>query len=203
MMVSVIGMTHTTETHTIAGYALTLAAVPGGFTVNVAPATTGGLPIVGPDISALRSHYADLDSALAAKRNAYRFLATGGRIVRRADGGVDLIPGSDATAHSAAEAASVVKLAPPAKGTETKVSDPGLAALSHAITAGGYIHRGGLEGQAPVPVLTALAKRGHVRLDIQMHGRRKYTAGAWITRAGRIAHLRATGGDRLIYDLSA
>ncbi len=102
-----------------------------------------------------------------------------------------------------AEAAPTVKLAPAAKGTAVKVTDPGMQALDYAIAAGGFIRRGGHEGEAPLPVLNALAKRGHVELVIELHGRRKVTVGARITRAGRIAHLRANGGHLATYALSA
>ncbi len=175
-----------TETHEIAGYVLSLASHPGGVhSFHVAHAGFGGA-----EIDALRATFPTRDEALAAKRNAYRFLAAGGRIVESADGTVALV-------------APTVKLAPPAQSTATKVSDPGLLALQHAVYAGGYIARGGHDGEAPVKVLQALAKRGHVDLDVQLHGRRKVIAGARITRAGRIVLLRATGAARLDYSLTA
>ncbi len=191
-------MSRTPDTHQIAGYELTLAAVPGGFVVSVATAGTGGLPVGGAEIPALRTFHTDRDAALQAKRNAYRFFFAGGRIETRADGTVELIPAAAVPAPRAE-----VKLAPAAKSTQTKVSDPGLQALDYAIAAGGYIRRGGHEGEASVTLLKSLAKRGHVALDVQLHGRRKVVAGATVTRAGRIAHLRANGGHLLTYALSA
>ncbi len=101
-----------------------------------------------------------------------------------------------------AEAAPVVKLAPAAKGTTTKVSDAGLAAMEIAIFTG-YVKRGGHEGEAPINVLNARARRDHLELDVEMDGRRKVVKGARITWAGRVAHLRETGADRLDYALSA
>lgn len=109
---------------------------------------------------------------------------------------------NNAYRHYIAQAAPVVKLAPPAQSTATKVSDPGVAALEVAIFDG-YLPRGGGIGYASVTLLKALAKRGHVALDVQLHGRRKDIKGARITMAGHIAHLRATGADQLDYALSA
>jgi hypothetical protein len=178
--------TPATDSHEIAGYVLSLAAHPGGVhSLHVTPAILGAA-----EIDALRATFPSRDEALAAKRNAWRFLASGGRIVANGDGTVSLV-------------APTVKLAPPAASTATKVSDPGLLALQRAVCAGGYIARGGHDGEAPVKVLQALAKRGHVDLDVQLHGRRKVVAGARISRAGRIVLLRATGADRLTYALSA
>ncbi len=178
--------TPATESHTIAGYLLTINAHPGGVhSLHVTPTVLGAA-----EIDALRCTFPSRAEALAAKRNAWRFLASGGRIVLNADGTVSLVT-------------PTVKLAPPAASTATKVSDPGLLALMYAVCDGGYIRRGGHEGEASVKVLGALAKRGHVDLDVRLHGRRKWIAGARITRNGRIALLRETGADQLDYVLSA
>lgn len=164
--------------HQAGAFVLTLAAVESGayvFTVEYAS--------TGQQVDYLRRS-GTYDAIRAIARNAYRFFAAGGRPE-------DL------------EQPATVTLAAPAKGTQTKVTDPGMQALAYAIAAGGYIRRGGHEGEAPVTVLKALAKRGHLDPTVEVHGRRKVIVGGQITRAGRIAHLHVTGADQHVYALSA
>ncbi len=164
--------------HDAGPVAIVIHAHPNGvYSVHIHSTATGA------EHNHLRRTWDTWDAARAMANNAYRHFANGG--------GVDI------------PAAPAVKLAPPAQSTATKVTDPGLAALDHAIAAGGHIARGGHEGQASVTLLQALAKRRHVDLVVEMHGRRKVITGARITRAGRIAHLRAIGAHKLTYALSA
>ncbi len=89
-------MTNATDTHQIAGYELVLADHPGGIvSLHVRHAGLGGR-----EIDALRRTYATADEAVAAKRNAWKFLASGGRIVEHATGRVDLIPAAETRAEA-------------------------------------------------------------------------------------------------------
>lgn len=182
-LVTVMGMTNRaaapapgTRRRVQAGaYVITVNAHPSGaFSVHIEDAATGA------EHDHLRRSWPTWEQARAMARNAYRHFIRGGSVDLPAE----------------------VKLAPAAKGTATKVTDPGLVALEVAIFDG-YLRRGGGIGRASVTLLKALAKRGHVDLVVEMQGRRKVIVGARITRAGRIAHLRATGADRLTYVLSA
>jgi hypothetical protein len=111
-----------------------------------------------------------------------------------------------AEAETPAETATapVVKLPAAAKGTTTKVSDPGHTTLAIAHLTG-RIERGGKPGQAPIGVLNALAKRGHLHLTYQT-GRsdaRKVVTGGTITHAGRVALDKLTAEDRAAAELAA
>ena len=102
-----------------------------------------------------------------------------------------------AEAEQPTEAPAPVKLPVAAKGTQTKVSDPGHTALAVAKLVG-HIERGGKPGQAPIGVLNALAKRGHLHLTYQT-GRsdlRRVVTGGELTRAGEIALDRLTDAER-------
>lgn len=102
------------------------------------------------------------------------------------------------------EIAPVVKLAPAAKGTVAKVSDPGHTALAIAHLTG-RIERGGQPGQADVRLLSSLAKRYLVKLTYE-EGRsdaRKVVTGAEITHAGRVALARLTAEDRAAAEMAA
>ncbi len=178
--------------HQAGAYILTLNALPAGhYSVHVEHASTG------KEIDGLRTTWPTFEQAIASMRNAYRHFATGGTIAPGACGGVTLVRPKTEVAPTE------VKLAPAAKGTATKITDAGVRVLDDALHQGGHIKRGGHDGEATEPQLKALAKRGLLTLDIQLHGRRKYTAGGTITRAGRVAHLRATGGHLLTYQLAA
>lgn len=93
--------------------------------------------------------------------------------------------------------APVVKLAPAAKGTQTKVTDPGHTVLAIAASStGGLVHRGGQPGQASIKQIDALAKRGYLTRVLDETGRygaRQYVIAGRITRAGiaRLAELTA------------
>lgn len=177
--------------HPAGSFILTLVPQPHGYSVHVEHASTG------IQIPALTTTWPTFDEAIACMRNAYRHFATGGTVTDGACGGVVLVrPRTEVPADT-------VILAPAAKGTTTKVTDPGLHALDTALLAGGWIGRGGHEGQAPEPVLKALAKRGHLELTIRMDGRRKVTTGGTITRAGRIAWVRANNLHTIAYTLAA
>lgn len=98
---------------------------------------------------------------------------------------------------AAVEPAPVRTLPAPAKGTQTKVSDPAHTILAVAATAG-FVRRGGQPGQGDVRLLTSLAKRGYLTLAYET-GRsdlRKVVVGATITRAGRIRLAELTAADR-------
>ncbi|GGM52452.1 hypothetical protein ACFFX1_55565 [Dactylosporangium sucinum] len=96
-----------------------------------------------------------------------------------------------------APAASAVRLGPAAKGTQTKVSDPGHTALAVAELTGS-VARGGHAGQASIKVLTALAKRGYLQLTYQAGRRdaRKVVTGGVLTNAGRIRLAQLTTDER-------
>ncbi len=90
----------------------------------------------------------------------------------------------------------------PAAGTATKASEPqhrvlaaALAGLCDCGTCVAYIARGDLDGgKAPLPVLTAMARRGFVRLDKDGFKVR----GAWVTELGvrKFAQLEADEAAR-------
>lgn len=93
--------------------------------------------------------------------------------------------------------APVVKLGAVAKGTATKVSDPGHTALAIA-HLNGRVERGGKPGQYNVRVLTALAKRGLLKLTYE-EGRsdaRKVVTGGVLTGAGRVRLDQLTQDER-------
>lgn len=94
-------------------------------------------------------------------------------------------------------AAPVAKLAPVAKGTATKVSDPQHTALVVA-EINGRVERGGKVGQASVKVLTALAKRGYLTLAYEQGRRdaRRVVTGGVITPAGCIRLAQLTDAER-------
>jgi hypothetical protein len=94
-----------------------------------------------------------------------------------------------------AEHTPTIALAPPAKGTATKVTDPGHTILAVA-AINGIVHRGGGVGQASVTQLHALAKRGMLDLVVEMQGRRKVTVAGRINNVGRNALDRLTEADR-------
>jgi hypothetical protein len=94
-----------------------------------------------------------------------------------------------------------VKLAPAAKGTQTKVTDPQHTALALASVTG-HIERGGKPGQAPVTVLKALAKRGYLTLTYSPTSRFTVT-GADITSPGRVRLAELTAADRELADYTA
>jgi hypothetical protein len=148
------------------------------YTVTVEYAGTG------EQIRPLARTVAAEADAREVARNAYRFFAAGGRVLQGADGTVTLVPAP----HLAVAA-----------GTQTKVSDPQVAKLRHAIANGGHLVRGGQQHQATHSTLTALAKRGLITLT----GPKYRPTGGHITRAGRIAYLRAAGLDRITYALAA
>lgn len=81
-----------------------------------------------------------------------------------------------------------VKLAPAAKGTQTKVSDPGHTVLALADSAtDGIVRRGGKPGEATVKQIDALAKRGYLTRILDETGRygaRQYVIGGQITAKG-------------------
>jgi hypothetical protein len=97
----------------------------------------------------------------------------------------------------AAAEPTTVKLAPVAKGTATKVSDPQHTALGVA-AINGRVERGGKPGQYSVKVLTALAKRGLLDLTYQTGRRdaRKVVTGGTLTGAGRIRLAQLTADER-------
>ncbi len=104
------------------------------------------------------------------------------------------------------ETAPVVKLPTPAKGTTTKVTDPGHTVLAIcSLNDEGRIERGGQPGQADVRLLTSLAKRHLVKLTYQ-EGRsdaRKVVTGAVITNGGRNALAQLTAAEREAADMAA
>ncbi len=178
--------------HQAGAYILTCNPQPNGhYSVHVEHASTGA------EIDGLRTTWPTYEQAIACMRNAYRHFATGGTIADGACGGVILIR------PKAETPATDVKLAPAAKGTATKISDPGLEAIDTALLAGGWIGRGGHEGQAPIGVLQALAKRGRLTLTTRMDGRRKVVTGGTVTRPGLIAWVRGTGRHTATYQLAA
>jgi hypothetical protein len=100
--------------------------------------------------------------------------------------------------HTPARAESTpVRLAPAAKGTATKVSDPQHTALAVAAFCGS-VQRGGHEGQASVKTLTAMARRGYLQLTYQTGRRdaRKVVTGGTITGPGRTRLAELTAADR-------
>lgn len=135
-------------------------------------------------IDSLCRTFGHIDDARTMANNAFAFFATGGRVVHNPDGTVTL---------------AQRKLIPAARGTQTKVSDPQVAKLRHAIAAGGHINRGGNDHEATVKTLLALARRNFITLT----GPKYRPTGGTITRTGRIAHLRASGADRIRYELAA
>lgn len=76
------------------------------------------------------------------------------------------------------------------------VSDPQHFAL-HIAAVHGRVNRGGREGQAPVRVLTALARKGFLRLTAHPGPRTSNWAYGEITEAGRreLARLDAIAAD--------
>ncbi len=80
----------------------------------------------------------------------------------------------------------------PAKGTATKLTDPGMIALFIA-SQNGAIQRGGHEGEASVTLINSLARRGWLERTIVMRGARPVVTGAVITEAGRKTLARALG----------
>jgi hypothetical protein len=177
--------------HQAGAFILTLNPQPHGYSVHVEHASTG------TQIDALTTTWPTFEQAIACMRNAYRHFASGGTIADGACGGVVLVRPRTETP------ADTVILTPPAKGTATKITDPGLKAVDTALYNGGWIGRGDHEGQAPEPVLKALAKRNHLTLTYATHGRRKVTTGGSVTRAGLIAWVRATFPARTAYMLAA
>lgn len=93
--------------------------------------------------------------------------------------------------------APVVKLPTAAKGTQTRVSDPGHTVLALAANAtDGTVRRGGKPGQATVKQINALASRGYLILvhdETGRYGARKYVIGGRITASGqhKLAELTA------------
>lgn len=88
------------------------------------------------------------------------------------------------TAHAATRTVQPVRLAPPARGTHLTMTPAQARAI---VTAkDGYVRRGpaGEDGTAKTPMLTAMAKRGWVILDVELDGRRKVVVGATVTPAG-------------------
>lgn len=91
---------------------------------------------------------------------------------------------------------AAVRLAPAAKGTATKVTDPQHTALVVAEMTG-RVERGGKTGQVSVRVLTALAKRGYLDLVYQVRtDARKVPIAGRITGPGRIRLAELTATDR-------
>jgi hypothetical protein len=99
--------------------------------------------------------------------------------------------------HTPAQAETpAVRLAPVAKGTTTKVTDPQHTALVVAEMTG-RVERGGKTGQVSVRVLTALAKRGYLELVYQVRtDARKVPIAGRITGPGRIRLAELTAADR-------
>lgn len=100
--------------------------------------------------------------------------------------------------HTPAQAETpTARLAPVAKGTATKVTDPQHTALAVAALCGS-VQRGGHEGQASVKTLTAMAKRGYLQLTYETGRRdaRKVVTGGTITGAGRTRLAELTAADR-------
>jgi hypothetical protein len=94
-------------------------------------------------------------------------------------------------------AAEPVKLPAAAKGSQTKVSDPQHVALAVA-ALNGRVNRGGQPGEFNVRVLTALARRGYLRLTYQ-EGRsdsRQIVTGGTLTNPGRIRLDQLTADER-------
>lgn len=89
-----------------------------------------------------------------------------------------------------------VKLAPAAKGTATKVSDPQHTVLAIAALTG-TVHQGGQPGQATVAQLRSLARRGYMELihEIGRTDLRQVVTGGHITHAGRTRLAELTAAD--------
>ncbi|GAA0719282.1 hypothetical protein Drose_05615 [Dactylosporangium roseum] len=104
----------------------------------------------------------------------------------------------------AAPAIPAQRLAPVAKGRQTKVSDPGHTALAVAEMYG-RVERGGKAGQASVKVLTALAKRGYLALTYQTGRRdaRRVVTGGTITGPGRTRLNQLTAAEREVAEHAA
>lgn len=98
----------------------------------------------------------------------------------------------------------VQRLAPAAKGTATKVSDPQHTALVVAAMVG-RVERGGQVGQASVKTLAALARRGYLALTYETGRRdaRKVVTGGVLTGPGRIRLGQLTSTEREAAEFTA
>lgn len=120
------------------------------------------------DIATMLRDGATVEQVVAAIQPAADVIAAAEQLLRQA-----AIPGP--------------RLAPAAKGTTQRVSDPQHLVLAYADAApDGMVARGRIEdGRAPITTINAMARRGWLDRIDRMDGRRRITVGGRITAKGR------------------